>query len=200
MFKFRTPLTAAALLLLSLVTVQAAEFPPQGAAEWVLVAPAGEGFSIRMPVKPEEQTDRVPMMGNTYQMRLYTGVDESNGLVYMVGMQEFPTVAGVLEPTRRLERFMAGFKDGLAKSIGAAGVKLELTPERDLDLKGHLGRQYTLSVAESRGLVRAFDATSRMYVLFVMGADERNSSVGRFFNSFEITPAPAPVPKPIAPD
>lgn len=200
MFKLRTSLTAAALLLVSLVTVQAAEFSQQGVGEWILVAPAGEGFSIRMPLKPEEQTDQVPFMGNTYQMRLYTSVDDRNGLVYMVGMQEFPSVAGVLEPTKRLEQFMSGFKDGLAKSMGTAGVKLELIPERDLDLKGRLGRQYTLSLAESRGLVRAFDATSRMYILFVMGADERNSSVGRFFESFEIMPAPAPVPKPIAPD
>jgi len=200
MFKSRTPLMAAALLLVSLLTAQAAACPLQGASEWILVAPAGEGFSIRMPVKPEEQTDRVPMMGNTYQMRLYTGVDEASGLLYMVVMQEFPSVAGVLEPSKRLERFMTGFKEGLAKSMGTAGVKLELMPERDLDLKGHLGRQYTLSFAESRGLVRVFDAGPRMYVLLVMGGDERNSSVGRFFDSFEITPAPAPVPKPIASD
>lgn len=199
MFKSRTPLMAAALLLVSLLTAQAAACPVQGASEWILVAPAGEGFSIRMPVKPEEQTDRVPLMGNTYQMRLYTGVDEASGLIYMVAMQEFPSVAGVLEPSKRLERFMAGFKEGLAKSLDAVpGTKLELMPERDLDLKGHLGRQYTLSFAESRGLVRAFDASPRMYVLLVLGADERNSSVGRFFDSFEITPAPAPVPKPIA--
>ncbi len=195
MFKSRTPLMAAALLLVSLLTTQAAVCPLQGASEWILVAPAGEGFSIRMPVKPEEQTDRVPLMGNTYQMRLYTGVDETSGLMYMVAMQEFPSVAGVLEPSKRIERFMTGFKEGLAKST--AGVRLELIPERDLDLKGHLGRQYTLSLAESRGLVRAFDATTRMYVLLVMGGDERNASVGRFFDSFEITPAPAPVPKPI---
>ena len=189
---------AAALLLLSLLAAQAAVWPPQGAGEWVLIVPAGEGFSIRMPVKPEEQTDRVPLMGNTYQMRLYTGVDQASGLIYMVAMQEFPGVAGVLEPSKRLEQFMKGFKEGISKSVGTAGVKLEITPERDLDLKGHLGRQYALSLAESRGLIRAFDASSRMYVLLVMGGDERNLSVRRFFDSFEITPAPAPVPQPIA--
>ena len=150
-----------------------------------------------MPVKPEEQTDRVPVMGNTYQMRIYTGVDAS-GMVYMVAMQEFPSIAMALAPSKRLEQFMAGFKEGLAKSLITSGGKLELMPERDLDLKGHFGRQYTLSFAESRGLVRAFDGSPRMYVLLVMGADEKNSSVGRFFDSFEITPAPAPIPKPIA--
>jgi hypothetical protein len=197
MFRSGTALIALALLLVSLLTAQAAARPPQGASEWILVAPVGEGFSIRMPVKPEEQTDRVPVMGNTYQMRLYTGVDAASGMVYMVAMQEFPSIAMALAPSKRLEQFMAGFKEGLAKSLSTSGGKLELMPERDLDLKGHFGRQYTLSFAESRGLVRAFDATARMYVLLVMGGDERNLSVGRFFDSFAITPAPAPVPQPV---
>lgn len=196
MFRSGTALIALALLLVSLLTAQAAVRPPQGASEWILVAPVGEGFSIRMPVKPEEQTDRVPVMGNTYQMRLYTGVDAS-GMVYMVAMQEFPSIAMALAPSKRLEQFMAGFKEGLAKSLITSGGKLELMPERDLDLKGHFGRQYTLSFAESRGLVRAFDGSPRMYVLLVMGADEKNSSVGRFFDSFEIKAAPAPVPQPV---
>ena len=198
MLKARTPLVAATLLLVSLLTAQAAGRPTQGASEWILVAPPGEGFSILMPVKPEEQTEQVPLMGNTYQMRLYTGVNQASGLIYMVAMQEFPSVAGVLEPSKRLEQFMAGFQEGLAKSLSTVpGGKLEVLPERDLDLKGHLGRQYTLSFAGSHGLIRAFDGSPRMYVLLVMGGDEKNSSVARFLDSFDITPAPAPVPQPI---
>jgi len=197
MFRSGTALTALALLLVSLLTAQAAAGPPQGASDWILVAPVGEGFSIRMPMKPEEQTDRVPVMGNTYLMRLYTGVDAASGMVYMVAMQEFPSIAMALAPSKRLEQFMAGFKEGLAKSLSASGGRLELLPERDLDLKGHFGRQYTLSFAESRGLVRAFDGSPRMYVLLVMGADEKNSRVVRFFDSFEIKAAPAPVPQPV---
>ena len=199
MFKTRIALIVAALLLTSLFTARAADRSLQnGANEWVLLAPAGEGFSIRLPAKPKEETDRVPMMGNTYLMRLYTVVDDENGMLYMVVMQEFASLAGILEPSVRLEKFMDGFKAGFAKSMGSMVTSLELKAERDLDLKSHLGRQYTLSVAESRGMVRAFDARTRVYVLLVLGADERNESAKRFFDSFEITPAPAPVPKPIA--
>jgi hypothetical protein len=171
---------------------------PQGAADWTLINPPGEGFSIQMPVKPEEQTQQVPLMGNNYQMRLYTGVEESTGLLYMVIMQEFPTVAGGLQPSARLEHFMGGFKEGLVKSMGTApGVNLEILPDRDINLKDYIGRQYTLSVRETHGLVRAYDGPQRIYVLLVLGGDEKNSSVGRFLNSFEIKAAPAPVPRPI---
>jgi hypothetical protein len=149
-----------------------------------------------MPLKPTEQTDRVPMMGSNYQMRLYTGADDPNRMLYMVVMQEFPRATGNLEPTVRLEKFMEGFKEGFAKSIGDAGLKVEIVPDRDLDLKSHMGRQYKLSVSESRGLVRAFDGPSRMYILLVLGGDESNTNVKRFFDSFELVSAPAPVPQP----
>jgi hypothetical protein len=188
------------LLIVILLATPAAAYPFQGAGDWALVAPPGEGFSIRMPLKPEEETDRVPMMGNTYLMRLYTAVDDASGMLYMVAMQEFPGLASSLTPALRLEQFMKGFKEGLAKSMGGGAVKVDLVAERDLDLKGRFGRQYTLTVAESRGVVRAYDATSRVYVLVAMGGDERNSGVARFFGSFEFTPAPAPVPKPITSD
>jgi hypothetical protein len=195
----QTRAIAVPLLLISLLIAPAVASPGQGANEWILVAPAGEGFSVRLPVKPEEQTERVPLMGNTYQMRLYTSVPEHSGLLYMVMMQEFPDIAGVLEPSARLERFMNGFKEGFAKSMSSVpGARFELVPERDLNLKDHVGRQYTLSFGETRGLVRAFDGNPRMYVLVVMGADEKNPSVGRFFDSFEIKAAPPPVPKPIS--
>ena len=199
MFKSRTALAGAALLMLSSLSAHAAEIQPQETREWIVVAPAGEGFSIRMPIRPEEQSEHVSVMGNSYQMRLYTSVDKASGLIYMVAMQEFPTVAGALEPSKRLEQFMAGFKEGLVKSMGADAT-LDLIPQRELDLKGHLGRQYGLSFSETRGLVRAFDGASRMYVLLVAGGDEKNTSIGRFFDSFEITPAPAPVPQPIGPN
>src|SRR6267142_2567927 len=100
MLKSRRQLLATTLLGSLLIVPAAAH---QGGTEWLLIAPAGEGFSIRMPAKPEEQTDRIPLMGSTYQMRLYTSVDEANRLVYMVAMQEFPSAIGDLEPTKRME-------------------------------------------------------------------------------------------------
>ena len=138
------------------------------------------------------------LLGNNYQMRLYTGADDPNRMLYMVVMQEFPRVTGNLEPAVRLEKFMEGFKEGFAKAIGDAGLKVEIVSDRDLDLKSRMGRQYKLSVSESRGLVRAFDGPSRMYVLLVLGGDETNTNVKRFFDSFELVSAPAPVPQPAA--
>ena len=188
---------AAPLLLVALFIAPAVAFPLQE-REWIVIAPAAEGFSIQMPVKPEEQMERVPILGNTYRMHLLTGVDESDGLLYMTIMQEFPAVSGVLTPAARLDKFMEGFKEGLSKSLSSTpGAQPDIQPDRDLDLKGHMGRQYTLVVGESRGLVRTFDAGRRVYVLLVLGAGEKNANVGRFLSSFEITAAQDPVAVPI---
>ncbi len=196
--KRSTQIITASLLLISLFMAPALAIPQQEAGQWIVIAPADEGFSVQLPVKPEEQLDRVPMMGNTYKMHMYTSVDESSGMLYMVIMQEFPAVAGALTPAVRLDKFMDGFKQGLIKSLSnTPGSIPDLQPDKDLDLKGHPGKQYMLSLGESRGLVRAFDAGRRVYVLLVLGADEKNSSVGKFLGSLEITAAPAPVAIPI---
>jgi hypothetical protein len=67
-------------------------------------------------------------------------------------------------------------------------------------LKGAaIGRQYIVSMGESRGLLRAFDANPRNYILIVFGGDEKSAEVRRFFDSFEIKPAPPPIPQPLTP-
>jgi hypothetical protein len=195
-FRLRIKFAAASLLLASLFASSAATGHGQTTPEWTTLTPAGEGFSVKLPAKPDEDTDRVTLMGNAYKMRLYTAGTDADGMLYMVVMQEFPSLAGVLTPAARLEQFMEGFKEGLNKSLGSATAKVELQADRDLDLNGKLGRQFKLTFGETRGLVRAFDGSPRIYVLLVMGADEKSANVVRFFDSFELRPAPAPVPLP----
>jgi hypothetical protein len=199
MRKLRVKLAASSLLLAALFVWSSSLVHAQTTLEWMTLTPLNEGFSIKLPVKPDEETDRVTLMGNAYKMRLYTAIDESDGMLYMVVMQEFPSIAGVLTPAKRLDQFMEGFKEGLNKSLGNATTKVDLQPDRDLELKGKLGRQFKLVFGETHGLVRAFDVSPRVYVLLVMGADEKNSRVVRFLESFEVKPAPPPVPLPVPP-
>jgi len=192
-------LLSARLLLLAFLVAPALAAPVPRVGDWIVMTPPDEGFSIQLPVKPEEQTDRNTFDSNTYKMRLYTSNDEATGLLYMVVMQEFPELSGVLTPAVRLDKFMTGFKDGFAKSLAeSSGMKVDLQADRDLTLKGAaIGRQYILSVGESRGLLRTFDANPRNYVLMVVGGDEKRAEVRRFFDSFEIKAAPPPIPQPL---
>ena len=190
-------LLSARLLLLAFLVAPALAAPVSKAGDWIVLTPPDEGFSIQLPVKPEEQTDRSTFETNTYKMRLYTSNDEATGLLYMVVLQEFPELS--LTPAVRLDKFMEGFKDGFVKSLAeSSGMKVDLQPDRDLTLKGAaIGRQYIISIGESRGLLRTFDANPRNYVLMVVGGDEKRAEVRRFFDSFEIKAAPPPIPQPL---
>jgi hypothetical protein len=191
----------ARLLLLIFLVAPALAAPVYAVGDWIVITPPDEGFSVQLPVKPEEQTDRNTFETNTYKMRLYTSNDEATGLLYMVVMQEFPELSGVLTPAVRLDKFMVGFKDGFAKSLAeSSGAKVDVQADRDLTLKGAaIGRQYILSIGETRGLMRTFDANPRNYVLIVIGGDEKSAEVRRFFDSFEIKAAPPPIPQPLTP-
>ena len=190
---------SARLLLLAFLVAPALAAPVFQAGDWIVITPPGEGFSVQLPVKPEEQTDRSTFQSDTYKMRLYTSNDQASGLLYMVVMQEFPELAGVLTPPVRFDKFMDGFKEGFAKSLAeSSGMKVDMQVDRDLSLKGAaIGRQYILSLGESRGLLRAFDANPRNYVLMVLGGDEKKAEVNRFFDSFVIKSAPPPIPEPL---
>ena len=144
--KGRQQIVAALLLLVSLCAVAAFAQPAQKTGDWITISPPDEGFAIQLPVKPEEQTDRSTYETNTYKMRLYTSSGEASGLLYMVVMQEFPELSGILEPAVRFDKFMEGFKEGFAQSLGeSAKLKVDLQPDRDLSLKGtRMGRQYLL--------------------------------------------------------
>jgi hypothetical protein len=189
---------SARLVLLAFLIAPALAAPVYGVGDWIVITPPDEGFSIHLPVKPDEQTDRSTFEANTYKMRLYTSNDEATGLLYMVVMQELPGISDVT-PGVRFDKFMEGFKEGFAKSLAeASGKKVDLQPDRDLSVKGAaIGRQYIISIGETRGLLRAFDANPRNYVLIVLGGDEKSAEVKRFFDSFEIKTAPPPVPQPV---
>jgi hypothetical protein len=190
---------SARLFLLTLLVAPALAAPVYKAGDWIVITPPDEGFSVQLPVKPEEQTDRTTFESNTYKMRLYTSNDQASGLLYMVVMQEFPDLSGVLTPAVRFDKFMDGFKQGFAKSLAeSAGMKVDVQPDRDINLKGAtIGRQYILSMGETRGLLRAFDANPRTYVLMVLGGDEKKAEVNRFFDSFILKTAPPPIPQPL---
>lgn len=192
-------LTSLVLLCLFTATAFGAASSQSAVTDWVVLSPKDEGFAVRMPVKPSEETDRVALVGNTYLMRLYLSTDSGSGLLYMALMQEFPSMVSVLEPAARLDKFIEGFKTGFGETLAKSrGVKFEMTTDGELNLAKHLGRQYKLKVGESPGLMRVFDGGRRVYFLLVMGADEKHADVNRFFSSFEIKPAPDPVPRPLS--
>lgn len=188
---------AATLLIGAVMVSNVPAVRGQESGNWELIARPAEGFTIRMPVKPEEQSDRIPFERNTYLMRMYTAPDRHNGMLFMVLMQEISSAGAALETRQRFETFMNGFKEGMAKTLGTEAAPLEMKAEGDLNLKGSFGRQYALSFGNSRGLVRGYDAKNRIYVLVVVGGSAGNESTRRFFDSFAIMPAPVPVPMPI---
>jgi hypothetical protein len=178
------------LLCLLFVAVPAVAF--QGWTKW---APAGEGFSVQLPSKPEEQTTKVPILGSDYLMKMYTEVDESNRVMYLVVMQEFPRSVGMLTPSERLDNFMDGFKSGFVKELTTTCPDVELHQDGELTLKNRTGRQYSLNCKSVPGLIRVYETEARIYVLLAMGRNEKDDGVAQFLQSFEILPAPAPVPQ-----
>lgn len=178
-------------LALLLAAACAAASAAQGSDEWVKVEPPGEGFSVMMPPEPVAATEEVPMLGNKYRMSSHTTLT-ADGLVYVMALQDLPTLVTALPPRERLDRFMDGVREGFAGKAGPDAVALTLVSEHDL--KGHAGRTYAFTFAETRGMLRAYDGGRRVYLLMVFGAKEGDANAARFLNSFDLKAEAAPPP------
>lgn len=170
--------------------------PAVSAQGWVTLTPAGEGFSVQLPSKPQEEPGRAPILGEEYASKMYTVQDATNRIMFLTVMQEFPAAVATLKPVERLDEFMNGFRESFIKEITATCPNVDVRLDRELKLNDRLGRQYSLNCREIPGLIRVFETERRIYVLVVMGGDEKHDGVSRFLQSFEILPAPAPVPLP----
>jgi len=181
----------AAVLLMPLVAFRVGLSQSDEAPAWLTVAPDGGGFSVLMPTKPALEKDQSPIAGNKYETNTYSASETKSGNIYLVITQETPTITQALSTAKRMDEFVAGFKEG----FGNDKRKAELNFDRELALDGRYGRQYTFAYAETRGILRAYDSGRRVYVLLALGGDEQNSGIARFLDSFRFTtslPSPSP--------
>ena len=166
------------------------------AQDWTKLAPAGEGFSVQMPGKPQGQSTRVQISGDEYLSRMYTSEGLSPRGLYIAVMQEFPPVVANLQSSQRLDNFIDGFRKGFVKALTSNCPDVDVKLERELIVREHPARQYSFVCGGFPGTIRVIDNTQRMYVLLVMSTEqpEHSDQATKFLQSFELLPAPAPVP------
>jgi hypothetical protein len=116
--KYSRKVNWAAILLLSLIAFRVALSQSEEAAAWVTVAPDTGGFSVLMPTKPAVETEQAPIAGNKYETNTYSASEPKTGNIYLVITQETPTITQALTTAKRMDQFVAGFKEGFGQDEG----------------------------------------------------------------------------------
>ena len=175
----RKALTAFASLL-AFVSIAAAQTP----GGWVKVSSAEGRFSVLMPSKAEEKTDRQDSAHGPYSSHLFMVRDADE--IYLVGWVDYDPsfkfdVQGELEANR----------DNLCKGLNA--TVLDTTK---IVLNGYPGIEFTAEIPDTAENLRNYNVKSRVYivgarpyqlvVLSPKGTDATQDT-SRFFSSFEVS-------------
>ena len=149
--------------------------------EWIKVAPAGGGFSVMMPAKPEEET----RPGDDLTVHLFTA--PTDNALYTVAYGEYaPSVRFNVDDE------LAANRDNFLKGVDAG-----LKTTKPLTMDGKKGLEFTGENAQASFKTQVFIFGTRFYqiaVAVLRGKDDAENS-NRFFASFEFT-RPEVRPKP----
>ena len=172
---------AIAASLLTQLTALAQE--PQ---TWERLAPEGETFSVVMP-KPISQETQTNPKDARMKMRMYSG--EGGDKFFHVSSLNFE---GLFQPTAvNFESFMKSFLLSYCEPAKQKGLTCETVFERELNLNGHTGKQFRVTVGNAGrnigGVLRIYMTEKHIYAFQALGGREGDAQIDKFLNSFALT-------------
>jgi hypothetical protein len=131
-----------------------------------------------VPTPPVEVFRRIPTSAqDSIPVGIYYSV-AGNKRFGFAAIFKTPSVSGLSS----YDNFIAAMEYSLNVRAGQKA----LTFQRDLSSNGNLARQYRLTLGGQPGVVRFLGTEEQFYVLVVVGADESDNDVSRFFSSFQL--------------
>lgn len=171
--KFFAPM----VLPIVLLAVGAVSVAPQ-TRPWQKIAPLGQSFTVLVPTPPVEAFRRIPTSAqDSIPVGIYYSV-AGNKRFGFAGFFKTPSVSGLSS----YENFIAAMEYSLNSGAGQKALGFQ----RDLSSNGNLARQYRLRLGGNPGVARFLGTKDAFYVLLVVGAEEGDDDVSRFFSSFQL--------------
>ena len=183
---------------------------------WVVVAPAGEGFTARMPKQPESVAQRVRAKGwNANGLRYAAAADDAT--TFVVWSMRGSHAGGPLGGGDRAISFAYGVAPYLDE-VAELAWELLMTPEmerlaregtdwkrlaeigfgmtyrRGFELGGLPAREYSVVLEKQRGHVYVCSEGAQVYVVAALGADAGDARLRQFADSFALKSAEPPTP------
>jgi len=156
-----------------------------GAASQFTPVNADEGFSVKMPGKPQVQRQKVTIPAGDVATAAYS-LQTPEGVIYSVSIADYPEKVVAARPA---EAFLNEGRDGLNNQL-----KGTVSNEQEITLDGYPGKSYTVSSPNGEVKARNYLVGPRLYTMLVL----YNPSIGapgadEFLGSLALVNPPPPV-------
>jgi len=156
--------------------------------DWVTFTYEDQGFSLKFPGKPEENSQQVTTDAGEVTMHIFSYEAKIGGddIVYMAMASEFPESSGInSDNKKKLDVQYRNAIDG-----GVKNVKGTLVSEENTKIKGYEGRKFKITYDDGAGFIagKVFLVKRRMYIVQTVASkqNENDPSNERFVNSFKL--------------
>ncbi len=150
---------------------------PATTAQWKKIFPPKDEFSVMVPSTPEYYDGaKVGAPLDLYMSAV--GNDR-----YLLMSMKAPNVMDESQQRQALDGFSAGFMNSMKRRQDMAD-NTKLTFDRDLNIMGLVGKQFSVESPEGKGAFRVYVSKQRLYFLGVIGAS--TSDVYKFLDSFKL--------------
>ncbi|HEX8498953.1 MAG TPA: TonB family protein [Pyrinomonadaceae bacterium] len=188
----------------------------QTTLEWIVLSPAREGFTVRMPKQPVTVEQGVQAHGlNAFGFRYSAAPDDAT--TFVVWTMKGSHARGPLGGGDRAITFSYGvapYLDGVAELAwellvtpeyerlerkGITGRRLAemglgMTYRRGFELSGLPAREYSVTLEGERGHVYVCSEGPQVYVVAALGADAGDARLRQFVDSFALKSAKPSTP------
>jgi TonB family protein len=202
-----------ALLAVSLCACAAAA---QTTLEWILLSPAGEGFTARAPRQPVSTPQRVRANGlDASGLRYAAAPDDATTFVVWsmkgshaggqlgggdraiktsYGVAPFLDTAGELAWELLVTPEFARLEQKGVTGARLAELEVGMTYVREFEVSGLPAREYAVRLERERGHVYVCSEGAQVYVVAALGADG-DARLRRFVDSFALKSIPPETPR-----
>jgi TonB family protein len=214
-------LTRPALAMLAALCFVSTAAPAQTTLEWIVLSPAREGFTARMPAEPAPTEQRVRANGMDASGLRYAS-DAGDATTFVVWSMKGSRAGGQLGRGDRPPEAPYGatpYLDEAAelawelvipevKRLEKRGVKwwrrsageLRMIYMREFAVGGLPAREYSVRRGRVGGRVYVCSEGAQVYVVAALGADAADAQLREFVDSFALKSAPPAPPKVVGGD
>lgn len=181
-------------LVLGFTTIVSAQ-SAANTTDWETLRPEGEEFSVLIPKGSKFESVKEPYHKMELNSRFYISNVPSAPVFAVVSLSGIKSNPALYTEVQRVNSYVDAFKNLFPPKIQTKPVPVKLTLVGPKNLFGNAGREYTMTMGELSGTVRAFATRKRFYALVYLNSKKDEAIRDQFLSSFVLPEWVAPAPK-----
>ncbi|MEK6279060.1 MAG: TonB family protein [Acidobacteriota bacterium] len=188
--RFNLPLSALLLALAGLLSAVSAQ-----SADWEMLRPEGEEFSVLMPKGSTFATAKESYHKMELNTRVYLSQTQNGPVFAVVSLSGIKSNPALYTEMQRFNSYVDAFKTLFPPKLKGKTTPVKLSLVGGKSLYGHAGREYRMSIGDASGTVQTFVTRRRFYAVTYLNPKKDDSAQEQFLSSFvlpeRVEPAPA---------